>query len=40
MPEASFLKLGISYPIPEKKIKDFASKVKKLVVIEETRPCL
>ena len=38
MPEASYLKLGISFPLPEKKIKDFASKVKILVVIEETRP--
>lgn len=38
IPEASFLKLGISFPVPEKMIKDFASKVKKLVVIEETRP--
>ena len=38
MPEASYLKLGISFPLPEKMIKDFASKVKKLVVIEETRP--
>jgi indolepyruvate ferredoxin oxidoreductase, alpha subunit len=38
IPEASFLKLGISFPLPEKKIKEFASKVKTLVVIEETRP--
>lgn len=38
IPEASYLKLGISFPVPEKMIKDFASKVKKLVVIEETRP--
>jgi indolepyruvate ferredoxin oxidoreductase alpha subunit len=38
MPEASYLKLGISYPVPEKMIKNFASKVKKLVIIEETRP--
>ncbi|HME45757.1 MAG TPA: thiamine pyrophosphate-dependent enzyme [Syntrophorhabdales bacterium] len=38
MPEASYLKLGISFPLPEKMIKEFASNVKKLVVIEETRP--
>ena len=38
IPEASFLKLGISFPLPEKMIKNFASKVKTLVVIEETRP--
>jgi indolepyruvate ferredoxin oxidoreductase alpha subunit len=38
IPEASYLKLGISFPLPEKMIKNFASKVKKLVVIEETRP--
>jgi indolepyruvate ferredoxin oxidoreductase alpha subunit len=38
IPEASYLKLGISFPLPEKMVKDFASKVKKLVVIEETRP--
>jgi indolepyruvate ferredoxin oxidoreductase alpha subunit len=38
IPEASYLKLGISFPLPKKMIKDFASKVKKLVVIEETRP--
>ena len=35
MPEASFLKLGMVWPLPEKLIRDFASKVKKLVVIED-----
>jgi len=38
MPDASFLKLGMSYPLPDKKIKDFASKVKELWVIEELDP--
>ena len=32
---ASYLKLGLINPMPEKLIKDFASKVKKLYVIEE-----
>jgi indolepyruvate ferredoxin oxidoreductase alpha subunit len=38
MPNASFLKLGMSWPLPEKMIRDFASKVKRLVVIEELDP--
>lgn len=33
--DASILKLGMTWPLPEKKIKDFAKKVKKLYVIEE-----
>ncbi len=37
-PKASFLKLTFSYPLPEKKIREFASKVKKIVVIEELEP--
>ncbi len=40
MPNASFLKLGMVWPLPEKMIRDFASKVKKLVVIEELDPFL
>lgn len=40
MPEASFLKLGMIWPLPEKMIKGFASKVKKLVVIEDLDPFL
>jgi len=39
-PEASFLKLGMPYPLPKDMIKDFASKVKKLLVIEELDPFL
>jgi indolepyruvate ferredoxin oxidoreductase alpha subunit len=35
---ASFLKLGMVYPLPEKMIKEFASKVKRLLVIEELDP--
>jgi len=38
LPEASFLKLGFSYPLPMKKIKEFASKVKRLFVVEELEP--
>lgn len=34
-PDASYLKLGMSWPLPEKKIKAFSKKVKKLYVIEE-----
>lgn len=34
-PDASVLKLGWSYPYPDALIRDFASKVKRLVVVEE-----
>ena len=34
----SFLKLGMSYPIPERMIRDFASQVETLVVVEELDP--
>jgi indolepyruvate ferredoxin oxidoreductase alpha subunit len=40
IPEASFLKLGIPFPLPERMVKKVASKVKHLVVIEETRPLI
>ncbi len=35
-PDASFLKLGMSWPLPEKKIKNFANEVEECYVIEET----
>ncbi|MGI6751318.1 MAG: indolepyruvate ferredoxin oxidoreductase subunit alpha [Anaerovoracaceae bacterium] len=35
---ASYLKLGMTFPMPMKLIKEFASKVKKLYVIEEMDP--
>ena len=38
MPSASFLKLGMVWPLPEKMIRDFASRVKRLVIIEELDP--
>ncbi len=37
-PEASYLKLGMLWPLPEKLIRDFASKVDKLYVLEELDP--
>ena len=39
-PDYSYLKLGMVYPLPEKLIHDFASKVKKVYVIEELDPFL
>ena len=39
-PEASFLKLGMTYPLPHALLKDFAAKVKKLLVVEELEPFL
>ncbi len=37
-PNASVLKLGMVYPFPDKKIKEFVSKVNKVVVVEESEP--
>ncbi len=37
-PEASVLKLGMVYPFPEKKIREFAAGVEKLYVVEELDP--
>jgi indolepyruvate ferredoxin oxidoreductase alpha subunit len=34
-PEASVLKLGVTWPLPEKKIRQFAAAVRKLAVVEE-----
>lgn len=39
-PDYSFLKLGMINPLPEKMIRDFASRVKKLYVVEEMDPFL
>jgi indolepyruvate ferredoxin oxidoreductase alpha subunit len=39
-PEASFLKLGMTYPVPERMIADFRAKVEKLYVVEELDPFL
>lgn len=38
--KVNFLKIGIVYPLPEKKIKDFAAKCKKVFVIEELDPII
>ena len=40
MPEASFLKLGLVYPLPMDLIRKFAGQVEKLYVIEEGQPFL
>ena len=36
--DASILKLGMIWPMPEKKIREFAAKVERLIVIEELDP--
>lgn len=38
VPEASVLKLAFSNPLPVKLIKEFTSKIKKVVVVEELEP--
>jgi indolepyruvate ferredoxin oxidoreductase alpha subunit len=37
-PDYSYLKLGLVHPLPEKMIREFASKVKKIYVVEELDP--
>lgn len=39
-PQASFLKLGMTYPFPDELAKEFAKKVKQIVVVEELEPFL
>lgn len=39
-PQASYLKLGFTYPLADKLVKDFAKKVKKIFVLEELEPFL
>jgi len=39
-PKASFLKLGMTYPLPQNLLRHFASQVKRLIVIEELDPFL
>ncbi len=38
IPDASILKLGMSYPLPLKKIRSFSESVKKLFIVEELEP--
>jgi len=40
LPEASVLKLGLVFPLPTELIRDFASKVDRLIVVEELEPYL
>ncbi|MDZ4164682.1 MAG: indolepyruvate ferredoxin oxidoreductase subunit alpha [Smithellaceae bacterium] len=37
-PDATYLKLGMVYPLPKKLVKEFAGRVKKVLVIEELDP--
>ena len=37
-PNASFLKLGMTYPLPEQMIRDFGAKVDRLIIVEELDP--
>jgi indolepyruvate ferredoxin oxidoreductase alpha subunit len=37
-PDASFLRLGMTYPVPERLLRDFAEKVERLIVVEELDP--
>jgi indolepyruvate ferredoxin oxidoreductase, alpha subunit len=39
-PKASFLKLGMTYPLPDKLLHKFASQVKQVLVVEELDPFL
>lgn len=39
-PDASILKLGMTYPLPEKTIRKFAAGVEELAVVEELEPFL
>lgn len=39
-PEASILKLAFVYPLPERTIRDFASRFRRLYVVEELEPFL
>lgn len=40
VPDASFLKIGMVYPPPEEKIKTFATKMRRCIVIEEGDPVI
>jgi len=39
-PDASILKLGMTYPLPERLIREFAAGVQQLIVLEELDPIL
>ncbi|MEE4351980.1 MAG: thiamine pyrophosphate-dependent enzyme [Desulfatiglans sp.] len=38
--DASIFKVGVSFPLPEKRLKKFFKAIKKLIVVEETAPYL
>lgn len=40
LPEASVLKLGLSFPLPSELVRDFARAVERLAVVEELEPVL
>ena len=40
VPNASVLKLGAAYPLPEQTIREFAASVDRLIVVEELEPAL
>lgn len=40
VPDASTLKLGLTHPIPQKMLRDFAGRVRRLFVVEELDPYL
>lgn len=40
LPEASVLKLGLVHPLPKNLIKEFASKIDKLYIVEELEPVI
>lgn len=37
-PRASFLRLGMTYPLPERMVRNFAAQVEQLIVVEELDP--
>ncbi len=39
-PEASILKLGMTFPVPKEMLREFASQVERLIVVEELDPFL
>jgi indolepyruvate ferredoxin oxidoreductase alpha subunit len=39
-PDASFLKLGMTYPLSRQLVQDFSARVERLIVVEELDPCL
>ncbi len=38
IPDATFLKLGFSHPLPKKLVREFSSMVKEIIVVEELDP--